>query len=57
MPLLKSYSFNVKDELILQQLEIHLQHLSQESSEALRARLRYRYGSYLRSNRTYCRRF
>lgn len=35
MPLLTSYSLNPKDEPILQQLEIHLQNLSQDKKAAI----------------------
>ena len=35
MPLLTSYSLNPKDEPILQQLETHLQHLSQDKKAAI----------------------
>ena len=35
MPRIISYSLNVEDELILQQLEIHLQYLSQDKKAAI----------------------
>ena len=35
MPRITSYSLNVKDEPILQQLETHLQHLSQNKKAAI----------------------
>lgn len=35
MPLLTSYSFDPKDEPVLQQLETHLQHLSQDKKAAI----------------------
>jgi len=35
MPLLTSHSLNAKDEPILQQLEIHLQYLSQDKKAAI----------------------